>query len=251
MFETKSKLIKNQMREWKEKGKNRNTTPSLPVKTLALLGATRVMAVRSGATCDARVKLSEERGHVTNGRDCWGWEGGGGANHCRGCTRDRDDNGHVVMKRMGNTNDREWVIGSVSGRNCDRGIWHLRSWRLNVLVSGVGNHSGRRGKVRSTTCLNKKRLEAVDDIGGDELSKNVVSAVLKVLKSAFQGKDGGACSEVVSKTGYRSRLTSQEIFDMGNLSVRTNEWGESLGWIVNGKRIKGTIVEGVSRGHNA
>ena len=184
------------------------------MKTPALLGATRVMAVHSGTTCGARVKLSEEGGHVTNGRSRRRWERSGGANHCRGCTRNCNNNGRVVVKRMGNTNDWEWVVGSIGGRNCDREIRHLRGWRLNVLMSGIGNHGGRRGKVRSTTCLNKKRLEAVDDIGGDELSKNLVSAVLKVLKGAFQGKDGCACSEVVPETGYRSRLAPQEVLDM-------------------------------------
>ena len=72
------------------------------------------------------------------------------------------------------------------------------------------------------TCLNKKRLEAVDDIGGDKFSKNVVSAVLKVMKGAFQGKDSCACREVVPEMGYCSGLTLQEILDMGDLSVRTN-----------------------------
>ena len=192
------------------------------MKTPTLLGATGVMAVCSGATCDARVKFSEKRGYVTNGRSCRGRERGGGANHCRSCTRNRDDNGRVVVKRMGNANNWEWVIGSIGGRNCDREIRHLRGWRLNVWVSSVGNHGGRRGKVRSMTCLNKKRLEAVDDIGGDKFSKNVVSAVLKVMKGAFQGKDSCACHEVVPEMGYCSGLTLQEILDMGDLSVRTN-----------------------------
>ena len=130
---------------------------------------------------------------------------------------------------MGNTNDWEWVVGSVGDGNGDRGFRHLGGWCLKVLVASVDNDGGRRGKVRSTACLNEKWLEAVDDVGGNELSENVFSAVLKVLKGAFQGKDGYACSEVMMEAGYRSRLTSQEVLDMGNLTVRTDEWGESFG----------------------
>ena len=91
------------------------------------------MAVRGGATGDARVKLNEEGGHVMNGRSRRRWERSGGTNHCRGCIRNRNDNGRIVVKRMGNTNDWEWVVGSIGGRR-DRGIRHMRGWRLNVLM---------------------------------------------------------------------------------------------------------------------
>ena len=79
------------------------------------------------------------------------------------------------------------------------------------------------------TSLNEKWLKAVDDVGGDELSENVVAAVLKVLKGSFQGKDSCARSEVVSESGYCSRLTSQKVLDMGDLSIGTDEWGECFG----------------------
>ena len=143
------------------------------------------MTVRGGATCGARVELGKKRGYIMNGRGCRGWKRCGGTNYCRGCTRNCDNNGRVVVKCVRNTNNRKWVIGTVGGRNCDRGVWYLRSWRLDVLVSGIGNYSGRRREVQSTTSLNEKWLKAVDDVGGDELSENVVAAVLKVLKGSF------------------------------------------------------------------
>ena len=37
------------------------------MKTPALLGTTRVMAVRGGATCGARVEHGKKRGYITNG----------------------------------------------------------------------------------------------------------------------------------------------------------------------------------------
>ena len=45
-----------------------NTTPSLPVKAPTSLGTTRVMTVRGGATCGARIEIGEEGRHVANGR---------------------------------------------------------------------------------------------------------------------------------------------------------------------------------------
>ena len=56
-----------------------------------------------------------------NGRGCRGWKRCGGTNYCRGCTRNCDNNGRVVVKCVRNTNDRKWVIGTVGGRNCDQG----------------------------------------------------------------------------------------------------------------------------------
>ena len=68
-------------------------------------------------------------------------------NYSRGCTRSRNDNGCVVVEGMGNTNNWEWVVGSVGGGNGNRGFRHLGNWRLNVLMASVGNDSGRRGKM--------------------------------------------------------------------------------------------------------
>ena len=181
-------MFKAKVNQGKKGKKSHNTTPSLPMKTLALLGTTRVMAVCGGTACGARVELGKKRGYVTNRRDCQGWERCGSTNYCWGYTGNRNDNGRVVVMCMGNTDDQKGVIGTVGGRNCDRRVRHLRSWHLNVLVSGIGNYGGRGRKVRSMTSLNEKWLEAVDDVGSDEFSENVVAAVLKVLKGLFQAK---------------------------------------------------------------
>ena len=117
------------------------------MKALTLLGTTRVMAVHGGATCGAGVEFGEKRGHVANRRGCRRWEGCGGTNYGRGCIGDHNDDGCVVVERVRDANNQEWMIGLVGGENGNRGFWHLKSQRLSVLMTNVGNDSGRRGKM--------------------------------------------------------------------------------------------------------
>ena len=45
-------------------------------------------------------------------------------------------------------------------------------------------------------------------------------------------------------------VSSEEIFNMGYLSIRTDEGGEGFRGIVDGERIERPVVEGTSGGHD-
>ena len=54
----------------------------------------------------------------------------------------------------------------------------------------------------------------------------------------------------MAKAGDCSVVSSKEIFEMRYLSVRADEGGEGFRGIVDGERIKRSVVEGTSGGHD-
>lgn len=113
-------------------------------------------------------------------------------------------------------------------------------------MANVGNDSGRR---RSSACLNKEWLKTMNNVGGDELGENVFSTILEVLKSTFKGKNGRAGGEVMTKTGYGGGLSMKKIFNMRDLTVGMDKWGERFRRVVNRKGVERTIIESASRRH--
>ena len=148
------------------------------MKTLASHGATGEMSVVGRTTSNARVEMSEEQGNVMNGGDQRRRNWGRGTHHCGSCVWNRDDNGGIIVKCVGNLNRRGRLIGSNGSGG--RG-W--RGWCLSLLLSSnVGDYGGGWGNLQAASCLNQERLEAVDDVRGDEFSENIVATVLKVLQ---------------------------------------------------------------------
>ena len=60
----------------------------------------------------------------------------------------------------------------------------------------------------SSTCLDKKGLKTLNNIGGYEFFEDVVAACLEVMYSSFQRKDGSASGKVMAKTGDGGRVSS-------------------------------------------
>ena len=151
------------------------------MKTLASHGATGEMSVVGRTTSDTRVKMSKEQGDITNGGDQRRRNWGRGTHHRRSCVWNRDDDGSIIVKCVRNPNHRGRLIGSNGSGGC--GWW---GWCLSLLLSSnVGDYGGGWGNLRAALCLNQERLEAMDDIWGDEFSKNIVATVLEVLQRLF------------------------------------------------------------------
>ena len=173
------------------------------MKTLASLGATRKIIIVSGTTSDAWVELSEERGDISNGGDQWRRNRGGNTLHCGSCVWNHNDDGNIVVKRVGDPDSRDRLI--VSDGSGSRG-WG--GWCLSLLSLNVGNYGGRQGNLRATTCLNQERLKTMDDVWSNKFSENTVSTVLKVLQRFFQSENGCTCSKVMSKASLSSGLAT-------------------------------------------
>ena len=96
--------------------------------------------------------------------------------HRRSCVWNRNDDGSIVVKRMGGPDSRDRLIGPDGGGGCGWG-----GWCLSLLSLNVSNYSGRQGNLRAMTCLNQERLKMVNDVWSDKFSENIVSTVLKIL----------------------------------------------------------------------
>ena len=121
------------------------------MKTLTSRGATGEMSVVGRATPSARVEVSKEWGNVTDGSDQWGRDWSGGAYCGRGCTRNSDDNGGIVVERVGKANSGGKLSGSIDSSGCGRGNW---CWYRNLLSSNVVDDSSRGRNLQSLSCLN-------------------------------------------------------------------------------------------------
>ena len=85
------------------------------MKTLASLGATGKVIIVGRTTSDAWVELSEEWGDISNGGNQWRRNWGGNMLHRRSCVWNRNDNGSIVVKRMGGPDSRDRLIGPDGG----------------------------------------------------------------------------------------------------------------------------------------
>ena len=112
------------------------------MKTLASLGATGKMITVGRTTFDAWVEVSEERGDISNGGDQWRGNWGGNTLHRGSCVWNCNDNGSIVVKRVGDPNSRDQLIGS----DCS-GSRGWGGWCLSLLSSNVGNYGSRRGNL--------------------------------------------------------------------------------------------------------
>ena len=133
----------------------------------------------------------------------------------------------------------------------DRWGWKWESWnRWQFLLPTyiVDDSGGRRG-LRSTTCLNEEWLESLDDVRCNKFVEHMVATVLQIGNSFFESKNGGAGCKIVAEASNCSVVSTEEIFDMRYLSVRSNKRGERFGGIVNWKRIERAVVEGSGRRH--
>ena len=101
----------------------------------------------------------------------------------------------------------------------------------------VNDGGGQRG-LRSAACLNEEWLESSDYVGCDEFVEDVIATVLKIRDSFLESKNGGTGCKVVTEAGDGSVIATKEIFDMRNLSVRSNERGKRLGGIIDWERIE-------------
>ena len=95
-----------------------------------------------------------------------------------------------------------------------------------MLSTYVANNGGRRGSLRSTTCLNEEGLKSLNDIGCDEFIEYMVATGLQVGNGFFESEDGGTGSEVVTEMGNGGVVSSKKVFDVRDLSVGTNKRGE-------------------------
>ena len=103
-----------------EKDKGHNTTPVLDVKTLASQSTSREMIIIGRATSDARVKIGEEWGDITGRSDQRGRNGSWSMCDGRRCIGDGNDYRNVVMGCLRETNHRDGLTGSSSGRRRDQ-----------------------------------------------------------------------------------------------------------------------------------
>ena len=53
------------------------------------------------------------------------------------------------------------------------------------MSSYIVNDGNRGGSLGSATCVDKKRLESTNNIGGNEFFKYVVAACLQIVNSSF------------------------------------------------------------------
>ena len=109
------------------------------MKTLASLGATGKMIIVGRTTSDAWVELSEEWGDISNRGDQWRRNWGGDTLYCGSCVWNCNNDGNIVMKRMGDLDSRDRLIGSDGSGGRGWG-----GWCLSLLSSNVGNYGGRR-----------------------------------------------------------------------------------------------------------
>ena len=77
----------------------------------------------------------------------------------------------------------------------------------------IDNGSGR-GCLRSATRWDKEGLESTNNVGCNKFVEYVVAASLQVGNGFFEGKDGGAGCEVVTKAGDGRVVSSQNILDV-------------------------------------
>ena len=151
------------------------------MKALASHGATGEMSVVGRTTPSTRVEVSEERGDITYRGDQWRGNRSGGAYHGGSSIWNSDDNGNVVVECVRDLDSRGRLVGSdsVGGRD-----W--RGWCLGLLLSSdIGDYSGGWGNLRTTSCLNQKRLKAMHDVRGNKFSEDVIATALKVLHCLF------------------------------------------------------------------
>ena len=127
------------------------------------------------------IESGEDGGNVSGRGNQWRGNRSGGAYHGGSRIRDCDDDGDVVVKRVGDPDSRGRLIGSdsVGGRG-----W--RGWCLSLLLlSDVGDYGGGWGNLRATSCLNQEGLKTMNDVWGDEFSENIIATALKVLQCLF------------------------------------------------------------------
>ena len=77
----------------------------------------------------------------------------------------------------------------------------------------VDNGSGR-GSLRLATRLDKEGLELMNNVGCNKFVEYVVVASLQIGNGFFEGKDGGAGCEIVTKAGDGGVVSSKKILDM-------------------------------------
>ena len=130
---------------------DRNTTPSLPVKTPTSQGTSRKVSIVGGATPSARIKVGEEWGDVAGGSNQGGRNGSWSAYNGGGCAWSGDDNRNIVMGCMRKTNHGNRSSGFGSGSSRGRGSW---SRCRDLLLSNVVNDSSGGRDLGLSTCLN-------------------------------------------------------------------------------------------------
>ena len=151
------------------------------MKTLTSHGATGEMSVVGRTTPNARVEVSKERGNVADGSDQWRGHWGRSAHYSRSRVWNRNNDGSIVVKCVRESNCGGRLVRSDGSGGRGRG-----DWRLSLLLSlNVGDYGGGWGNLRAALGLNQKRLEAVDDVWGDEFGEDIVTTALEVLQRLF------------------------------------------------------------------
>ena len=151
MFKEKAyaKQYINKKMKRNKKYESCNTTPLLTVKAPTSLGTTRKVTIGGGATFDTRIESGEDGGNISGGGNQRRRNRSGGAYHGGSRIQNCDDDGGVVVERVGDLDDGSWLIGSNGGGGRSQG-----GRCLNLLSSNISDNGSGRGNLWPTMCLN-------------------------------------------------------------------------------------------------